>query len=71
MDPKDLARFTEDVLITLANARDRHGLKIVLTPDQSITVLASAITAVMNTRGDLDLFTPISLGPRGQIRIGE
>jgi hypothetical protein len=68
MDEADLARFTEDVLVTLASVTDRNGLKIVLAPDQAITVLASAITAVMNRRTDLALFRPISLGPGGTIR---
>ena len=71
MDEADLARFTEDVLITLVSAVDRAGLKIVLSDDMKITVLASAITAVMNRRGDLRLFRPISLGPDGQIHFGD
>jgi hypothetical protein len=70
MDEADLARFTEDVLVALASVTDRNGLKIVLAPDQAVTVLASAITAVMNRRTDLALFRPISLGPGGAIRFG-
>ncbi|HEY1427829.1 MAG TPA: hypothetical protein VGF50_14245 [Caulobacteraceae bacterium] len=69
MDEADLARFTEDVLVALAGAVDRQGLKIRLAPDQEITVLASAIAAVMNRRTDLALFRPISLGPGGSIRM--
>lgn len=66
----DLGRFTEAVLITLASLQDRRGLKIGrLTPDQQIAVLASAITAVNNTRDDLKLFQAISLGPDG-VRFG-
>jgi hypothetical protein len=65
MDELDLARFTQDVLITLAGATDRQGLKIVLQPEQQITVLASAIAAVMNRRTDLALFAAIGLGPDG------
>lgn len=68
MDEADLGHFTEDVLMALASVTDRNGLKIKLTPDQEITVLASAITAVNNRRGDLALFRPISLGPDGSIR---
>jgi hypothetical protein len=68
MDEADLAHFTEDVLVALASVTDRHGLKIKLTPDQEITILASAIASVMNRRTDLALFRPISLGPDGSIR---
>lgn len=69
MDEEDLARFTEDVLVALMSVRDRAGLKIVLTPDHQVTVLASAITAVMNRRTDLSLFRPISIGPGGSISL--
>ena len=71
MDTTDLARFVEDVLIALMNARDRNGLKIVLGPDAQITILAAAITAVNNRRTDTALFRPISLGPAGEIRFGD
>jgi hypothetical protein len=71
MDESYLAQFTESVLVTLMEAKDRNGLKIRLSPDQQITILASAITSVMNSRTDLALFRPISLGPGGEIRFGE
>jgi hypothetical protein len=71
MPEEDLARFVESVLITLIDARDRAGLKIVLSDDMKITILAGAITAVMNRRTDFELFRPISLGPGGEIRFGE
>lgn len=71
MDEADLARFTEDVLMALAQLTDRQDRVIVLTPDHQITVLASAITAVMNRRTDLKLFRPLSLGPDGEIRFGD
>lgn len=70
MDTTDLARFVENVLVTLAQSRDRNGLKIVLGPDAMITILAAAITAVNNARTDTDLFKPIRLGPRGEIQFG-
>lgn len=69
MDEADLGRFTEEVLMALARVTDRRGLKIRLTPDHEITVLASAITVVMNRRTDLALFRPISLGPGGSVRL--
>lgn len=65
MDEIDLARFTEEVLVTLASVTDRQGLKIRLLPDQEITILASAVAAVMNRRTDLALFAAIGLGPGG------
>ena len=70
MDDLDLSRFTENVLVALAQSRDRNGLKIVLSPDQLVTVLAAAITSVNNARTNTALFRPISLGPRGDIRFG-
>jgi hypothetical protein len=71
MDETDLARFTESVLITLMDARDRAGLKIMLSDDMKVMILAATITAVMNARQDTALFRPISIGPGGEIRFGE
>lgn len=71
MDDEDLARFTEEVLVALASVRDKRGLKIVLSPDQHVTVLASAIAAVMNRRDDISLFRPIKLGRRGELLFGD
>jgi hypothetical protein len=68
MDEATLARFVENVMVALLDARDAAGLKIVLGPDEQITILAATITAVMNRRTDLALFRPISLGPGGTIR---
>jgi hypothetical protein len=70
MDEADLARFVESVLIALMDARDRAGLKIVLSDDMKILILAATITAVMNARQDAALFRPISIGPGGEIRFG-
>lgn len=70
MDEADLARFTEEVLITLASLTDWQGLKIVLPPQDQITVLASATAAVMNTRTDLKLFRPVRVAPDGKITFG-
>jgi hypothetical protein len=69
MDEATLARFVENVMVALLDARDANGLKIVLGPDEQITILAATITAVMNRRTDLALFRPISLGPGGTIRL--
>jgi hypothetical protein len=59
IDDADLGRFTEDVLVALYSVTDRHGLKIRLSADDQIAVLAAAITAVNNRRGDTDLFRPL------------
>jgi hypothetical protein len=71
IDDADLSRFTEAVLIALAELTDRQGLKIRLSADDQITVLAAAITAVNNTRNDTALFRPIRIGPNGQIEFLE
>ena len=71
MDEADLARFIEDVLITLAGARDRHGLKIMLPVDHQIVILAGAITALNSTRYTAALFRPVDLGPGGEIQFGD
>lgn len=71
LDDADLARFTETVLIALAGLTDRQGLRIRLSHDDRIVVLAAAITAVNNTRNDTALFRPIRIGPNGQIEILE
>ena len=59
MDEADLARFIEAQLVALARATDRDGLAIRLSPDDSILILAGAITAVNNARADWSLFAPL------------
>lgn len=61
MDPADLGRWIEDVLVTLARAKDRDGLYVMLSAEQRTLVLAGAITAVNNERSDTRLFQAISL----------
>ena len=55
----DLARWTEDVLISLIRVKNDAGLKVMLTPDDKIKVLASVITTINNTRADTELFKPL------------
>jgi hypothetical protein len=61
IDDADLSRFVEGVLTALYEATDRQGLKIRLSADDQIVVLAAAITAVNNMRGDTELFRPIPI----------
>jgi hypothetical protein len=70
MDEADLVRFTEEVLSTLASFRDRKGLKIRLSADQEIQVLAAAITVVNNVRTDINLFRTVEVGFDGLIGPG-
>jgi hypothetical protein len=57
----DLAAWTEEILIALKSLKTRGGLKVWLGPDDEIQLLASAITAVNNTRADIGLFQSVTL----------
>jgi hypothetical protein len=61
LDDTDASRFVEGVLTALYEATDRDGLKIRLSPNDQIAVLAAAITAVNNMRNDTSLFRPIPI----------
>lgn len=71
MDTEDLGRIVEDVLMTLAKAKDKGGLGIVLPVDHQITVLAAAIIAIQNASFVAPLFRPVGLEPQfGEVTDG-
>jgi hypothetical protein len=61
IDDQTMARWTEQVMIALRSLVDGGGLKVHLSADDEIMVLAAAITAVNNCRSDTVLFAPISI----------
>lgn len=64
MRTEDRARFVEEVLVMLMSVTDKEGLKVRLSADDEVAILADAITAVNNRRTDHVLFAPVSISLR-------